>query len=413
MTGGTLVFITNSDINVKSGASEARMWCYAKALSSKGINTIFTSVSYAFLKYQEPILIEDNIYLLGKTNQNIKKKSRKALPLIKEFNFLSVIRYLRLLNLKFKDYKDLTFLLYPSNFALSITTSIYLKILKKKKVFLEKNELHLGIALNMPVPYGFKKTFYFPALLLQILISALTDIIEISFDGIICISTRLYKYYNFFYKNLILIPIITDIKLGGQIVHEKSHLDIFRIGYTGTITEKRDGIFTLIKAISLIPKRENEIKCNLYGSITESNIKRLTLLINKYKLNKVVTYFGNYEKGKVKLIQSEQNLLVLIRPSNLQTNFGFSTKLAEYLSSGVPVLTTRHSDISNYIVNGENGFILEKLDSEQLKNKLTEIITKDNDQLNKIGEKGRLTALNHFNYINYSEKLINFLKQKT
>jgi len=411
MSTGTLVFITAARLDLLSGAQSARMLCYAKALSIKGISVIFTSVYYSFQKDEKLKIIEENIYLLG-NNERLEGHSRRALPVIKEFNFISTLCYLRQLNIKYQKQKDLTFLLYPSNFALSLATALYFRAIKRNIVFIEKNELHLGIALNLPSPVGFLKILFFPALFFQILLGALTDFIEIFFDGMICISTRMYKLYDKAYKNLVLISIITDTENGGIRKPEQKKTENFKIGYTGTLTEKRDGIFTLIKAISLIPLwSQNKIECNLYGSITRSNKKHLTHLINKCHLNEIVRYFGNYDSVSIKSVQSEHNLLVLPRPSNLQTNFGFSTKLAEYLSSGVPVLTTRHSDVSNYLIDGGNGFIVDKHNPVLLKNKLIEILN-NKDQLAKIGEKGRETALKYFNYSNYSSTLFNFLFHK-
>jgi glycosyltransferase involved in cell wall biosynthesis len=407
MNNNTLIVITNTDLNPLSGATGARMLCYAEALSLKGINTIFTSVNYSFRKEDQKEIITDKIYLLG-NKKNLKWYNRKILPVLKELNFFSSLRYLIQLNNKFKGQKDISYLLYSSNFALSLSTAIYFRAIKRNLVFIEKNELQLGVALNMPVPVGLLKILFLPAFFLQVVLSTLTDITEIFFDGMICISTRLYKLYANAYKKIVLIPIITDTK--NRIIEndEKRGSELFKIGYTGTLTEKRDGIFTLIKAISLVAMRNHEIECNLFGSITESNLKRLNHLIDKNQLNNIVHYFGNYDARSIKLIQSKQNLLVLPRPVNIQTNFGFSTKLAEYMSSGIPVLTTRHSDISNYIVNGKNGFIIDKLSPELLYIIIIELLNKK-DQLIQIGEKGRETAMEHFDFTCYSATLNNFL----
>ena len=405
----TLVFITDTDLNINSGATRARMLCYAKALSLKGINIIITSVYSPILKDEKPEIIEKNIYILG-NKRNLKVSTRKVQPVIKELKFISNLRYLIQLNHVFRNTEGLIYFLYPSNFALSLITAIYLRLIKKETVFIEKNELHFGIALNLPAPSGIKFLIYLPAKVLQALLSVMTDITEIFFNGMICISSRMMKLYGRFYNNLIRIPILVDPE---EIFHEKpERIDpgIFKICYTGTITENRDGIFTLLKSISLFIDRNPDckIECNLYGSVNDSKYEDLRLLINKYNLACIVKYNGNISNERIQFVLMDHDLLVLPRPSNIQSNYGFSTKLAEYMISGIPVLSTAISDVSEYVVDGRNGFLINELNADLLSGKLKEIIYLG-DRLKEIGSEGRKTALKHFNYSVYSQPLYDFL----
>lgn len=403
----TLVLITDTDLNFKFGATNARLLCYAKAISLEDINVIFTSVYYSFLKTEEPELLEGNIYVLGNKGYP-KTYSKKSLPVFKELNFVSTFKYLRQLHLIFRDYENVIYLLYPSNFALTFTTATYFRALKRNVVFIEKNELHLGIALNLSAPSGIKFIFYLPAFVLQVLISTLADITEIFFNGMICISTRMEKLYGIFYTKLIIIPILIDIKDKIQLKHGNSRSGLFRIGYFGTISEKKDGIFTFLKSLSYLRNCNQNIECNLYGTSTESINRRLALLISRYQLKDTVKYHGNYDSKDIKTELANQDLLILPRPLNLQTKYGFPTKLAEYMFSGIPVLSTKVSDVALYLVNGENGFLIDSNNIELIVDKLKEIINY-RIKLNTIGNQGKMTAIKYFNYTNYSEKLVDFL----
>lgn len=411
MISKPVVFLTSVDLFNFSGASHTRILCYARSLALKGIPVILTSVLNHFRNDEKLQVYENNIFILG-GKRNEKSNSNKILPVIMEFNFISVQRYLKKLNNRFPQRSDVTYLLIPFNFALSSIAIFYLRLIKRNLVFIEKNELHTGVALNLQSPSGLKMIVYFIGFVFQVVLSVLNDFIEIFFDGMICISSRMFKLYNRFYKDIILIPILADTRQTNNKNAEESDTGVFKIGYTGTLTEKRDGIFTLLKAICLLPKNDHKIECNIYGSISKSNQIKFNRLIKKYQLGDIVRYYGNYDAELIKVIQGNQDLLVLPRPVNLQTNFGFSTKLAEYLSSAVPVLSTKHSDVANYIKDGENGFIINKLSPRYLCIKLLEILNK-RGQLSGIGKSGRETAVKYFDFTIYSTKLARFLTQQT
>lgn len=402
-----LVLITNTTFSVKSGATYQRLMLYTKALFLKNIPVVFSSLYTNFDKDEKPKFIEDNIYSIGDIFEN-QNSSRKSFPILKEFNFVQNFKYLQKLSGVFKERVNIVYLLYPSNFTLSFLTLFYFQCIKKNKVYIEKNELHLGVALNLSSPSGIRNLIILPVKVLQFLISALNDATELFFNGMICISTRMEKLYKPFYKQIIRIPIIADLDKLSREKPINDSFENFRICYTGTISEKRDGIFTFIKSLKAFLDKKDQIVLNLYGPITPSNYKKLNDLIKKNGLSSVVKYHGMISSNEVFDVLKDHDLLILPRPLNIQTNYGFSTKLAEYLSSGVPVLSTRVSDVSNYIVDKENGFLIDNLNTELLINKLNYILS-NKSTLNSVGKEGRRTALLHFNYVDYSEKLNNFL----
>ena len=106
---------------------------------------------------------------------------------------------------------------------------------------------------------------------------------------------------------------------------------------------------------------------------------------------------------------AQQNILILARPQNLQTRFGFSTKLAEYMASGVAVLTTDVSDNLLFIKDGENGFIADSYKAEKVADKLFDIVNNKKYLDKKIIECANVTATKYFNSKKYKDKLARFL----
>jgi glycosyltransferase involved in cell wall biosynthesis len=163
----------------------------------------------------------------------------------------------------------------------------------------------------------------------------------------------------------------------------------------------------LIESLKQLNKNNPVIECNLYGPVHPSILKRMNRKIIKYELNGILKYKGNVNNNEIPAILAVHDLLLLPRKSNLQTKFGFPTKLAEYMASGVPVLSSDVSDISNYLTDGENGFLIKELKIKPLIDKIENIIN-NNERLSSIGKCGKETAFEFFNYRNYSDILYDF-----
>ncbi|MBA7575345.1 glycosyltransferase family 1 protein [Candidatus Atribacteria bacterium 1244-E10-H5-B2] len=370
----SLIILTDIDLDNQSGASWNRILCYSKAISDAGAKVIITSAKYNTVNKERIEKLENNIFLLKSKSLNYTNK--KNLPILKEFKFRSNLNYLREIITELCNINDQgKFLLYPNNLSLSFITFFYLKLFKNKTVYVEKNELHLGRALNLPFPASLLKKLIFPFIwIINLIPGFLTDIIELFFDGMICISTRMEKLYKKLNKNIIRIPILTDTDKTDTIFVQKSNKDCFKIAYTGTISEKRDGVFSFLKSIHSLGNKKPGIIVNLYGPVTNSGKLYLNAIINKYQLLEIVKYHGNLPADEIPEILRAHDLLVLPRPLNLQTNYGFSTKLAEYLNSGVPVLSTKISDSELYLTNEKNIYFTDSLKPKDIASKLNKII---------------------------------------
>jgi len=99
------------------------------------------------------------------------------------------------------------------------------------------------------------------------------------------------------------------------------------------------------------------------------------------------------------------HLLILPRPLTRQTKFGFSTKLSEYLISGIPVLVTDVSDNSAYIKDNYNGFVIPPGSEILMENKILEIMENYNENARRIAGNAFLTVREYFDYKLYTKPL--------
>jgi glycosyltransferase involved in cell wall biosynthesis len=100
---------------------------------------------------------------------------------------------------------------------------------------------------------------------------------------------------------------------------------------------------------------------------------------------------------------------VIPRGFTLQNNYGFSTKLSDYLDHGKPILITDVSDNHLFIKDGINGFIVPTDDNEKMYAKLVYIIDNYESLKDDIQKNANETSKQSFYYNNFSEILQKFL----
>ena len=82
-----------------------------------------------------------------------------------------------------------------------------------------------------------------------------------------------------------------------------------------------------------------------------------------------------------------------------------STKLAESLTVGTPVITNLTGDIGLYLSDGENGFLVSDDTEMQLINMFQKITRMKTDELSKMREKARKSAEQNFDFREYTDNI--------
>jgi glycosyltransferase involved in cell wall biosynthesis len=227
------------------------------------------------------------------------------------------------------------------------------------------------------------------------------------FDGILAISTNLLKYYKKFgygKKLNLIIPPITDPNLFSK--KKPNPFDFEYIAYSGTLSRKKDGIDILLNAFSGVNKKFPKVKLVLIGKeANKKELKDIKGIIKSNNLDNTVIFTGQVSFEKVAEYISHAKLLVLARPSNLQNETGFPSKLPEYLSTKIPVLLTNVSDIPIYFTHNLNCLIAEAGDTNDFAEKIL-FGLENYENTKEIGVKGGELANTTFNYIYQTSKLL-------
>ncbi|HQM85931.1 MAG TPA: glycosyltransferase, partial [bacterium] len=98
---------------------------------------------------------------------------------------------------------------------------------------------------------------------------------------------------------------------------------------------------------------------------------------------------------------------ILIRDDKRETRAGFPTKVSESISCGTPVITTKTSDLEDYIIEGKNGFFINIEPFEYSKDEFLEIMKMDKKRIFEM--KMECVDSGAFYYEKYTDKILSFI----
>ncbi|BAW31338.1 MAG TPA: glycosyltransferase family 4 protein [Methanothermobacter sp.] len=158
----------------------------------------------------------------------------------------------------------------------------------------------------------------------------------------------------------------------------------------------------LLKIVKELKKEIPNIKLKIIGDGIEKN--RLLKLVKDYKIQDRVTFYTNLKYADVIYHMKESSILVL--PS---TREGFGMVLAEANACNRPVIAYKSGGVVEVIKDGENGFLVEPLNIESLKEKI-KILLSDEKSQQEFGEKGRKIVEEKFNWDKIIEEVMKTYK---
>lgn len=200
-------------------------------------------------------------------------------------------------------------------------------------------------------------------------------------DGIIAISTFLANYYiKHGCKNVIVIPPLVEEY---TIYKSKAKHDVVKLVYAGApfrkgqriidTKEVKDRIDLVILALAEL---DYSIQFDIYGLTKEEYLTAFPNHDSRINtLNGTVFFHGGRPMKEIHDAVGCADLTILLRDHTKATDAGFPTKVVESLSLGTPVITTSTSDLSDYIIHKENGFLVTITNLEDLRVQLNEAIS--------------------------------------
>ncbi len=175
---------------------------------------------------------------------------------------------------------------------------------------------------------------------------------------------------------------------------------------------KIKGVQNLIESINIIKNKDSKsiknLACLLIGptalsSISELEYDKVRSLIKKYELEKIIRFTDAIPYEDLVKLYASSDIVVI--PSIQE---GSPLVLLEGMASKKPIIGTKIAGISEHIVDGWNGFIVDIDDSEQLAEKLIFLLDHPLER-QRMGLNSRKYAEESLDWVKISHKIADFI----
>jgi glycosyltransferase involved in cell wall biosynthesis len=183
-------------------------------------------------------------------------------------------------------------------------------------------------------------------------------------SGITVVSTHLKnKYAGMTNKPVALIPVTAGENYRPD---EKIRKKKLRVVYAGTF-DLKDGVRTIIEGFIKFNKAYADAELFLLGKSEQQ-----TRYQNEYKDRNNIVFMGYVPDKEFYAFLREADVLCMCRTNSGFSNAGFPFKLGEYLATGNPVISTRASDVCDYLTH-DDAFLVDFDSPEEIASALMNI----------------------------------------
>lgn len=229
---------------------------------------------------------------------------------------------------------------------------------------------------------------------------------DIRADGVISISKYFYDYYRKRGQNTIWIPPIFKIKRLNRF--EKSKGDPIRLVYAGSLGNAKDIIDPIVDSVLT---SFNKDKIVFILDLVGINETQLDSRFGDHNWKALGIYaYGRRPHAEAEQIVSGADFSFLLRQDKRYAKAGFSTKFAESMSKGVPVICTQVGGADLLVKDMENGILLKNNEKETLEAALHQISRFSKETIAAMKKEAYQSALEYFDYHSYERSLKKFIE---
>ena len=226
-------------------------------------------------------------------------------------------------------------------------------------------------------------------------------------DGVISISKFFEEYYYKMNVPTIFVPPIFEFG-NNDILKNYERSSMLHLVYAGSIGGNKDYIFPVLQAVKRINSKKIRIHMDLIG-LTLGQVENLTgeACWQKYG----VDILGRVPNSMAKRIIQKADFSFLLRENKQYAKAGFSTKFAESMCLGVPVICTKVGGADSVITHMYDGICLENNDISTIEKTLIFLMNKSSEEIMEMKSNAYITASRLFNIESYVEGMDEFLNK--
>lgn len=376
MNNGTIIYIGSFELPDKNAAAH-RVIANAKAFREIGYNVVFIGVDDS--ETNEDFVNKKEIFFGFDSFK--RKKAKSSFELI---SFLTNIDFYKRIMDKYEN----IYAIIGYNLPALILVKLKKEARRKKaKIFSDCTEW-----------YDIKKKGNnIPKFLIRYLdVYYRMKIINPRLDGIIAISGYLFDYYESKGVRTIQVPPLVDItdnkwtndfqvkSVKTQLLYAGSPFSLYKD------PSYKDRIDFIIESVTQLKREGIDFHMHIIGIKKEDFLDNFPDLISMLAyLSDSVTFYGRLPHLQVIKLLKTSDYSLFLRLNSKSVQAGFPTKFVESISCGIPVLTNKNSNVSDYLLEGVNGFYINLDNKKSIQESLKKALLVDRD---------RISVMKHYCY---------------
>lgn len=222
-------------------------------------------------------------------------------------------------------------------------------------------------------------------------------------DGVITISSFLTNYYRKT-KTIEIPPLVDLFDEKYKSLDRTVDRDKINFIYAGQMGNKDKIIDALYSFSRQRDRGKHNFVFNVVGIEREDFVKMHN---PSFSFDEFVKFYGRRTHKEVLDMVAHSDFVLFFRDNNRVNNAGFPTKFVEAMSCGTPVITNSTSNISDYLKDGENGFIIKEF--SEIESTIEKAISMNKETI--IDMKKKCLKESRFHYMEYKEMMREFLNE--
>lgn len=224
----------------------------------------------------------------------------------------------------------------------------------------------------------------------------------------ILMTTKLQEFYDSKVspKPTLILSTIVDTDRFKHLSYTKSSRDY--LCYMGNMELAKDNVDNIIKAFNLIKDKFPRLDLYLFGAPSESDKAFLLQLVQSLSLSDRVFFKGMVSYVNVPNILANAKILVASQPDTKRAEGGFPTKMGEYFMTGKPTILTDVGEISNYVSNNVNGYMVPPSNPEAYADKIEYVLNNYSEALD-VAAQAKRDVLKNYGYEAAGKSIANFI----
>lgn len=183
----------------------------------------------------------------------------------------------------------------------------------------------------------------------------------------------------------------------------KEKREKLRILVVGRVSRQKN-VLAFLQAVHILKRNGISFSVDWYGRVDDDTFKQSKRLIDTHLLDDVFSF----HKPTIDIVSEYQQSDIFCLPSLYE---GFPNVICEAMSCGLPILCSNVCDNSLVVKDGENGFLFDPSNIEEMANKMMTMLRMPEDIRHEMGNYNRLMAETYFSRKSFVEKYIKLINQ--